>query len=85
MIHVNPVASDGQFTIGFDADGSAGMWPGNMADAIPSVDFGRQEVGAEFSDGSDTWTAVENGDEIAWECGLVWIDADSARRAGGDI
>ncbi len=28
-MHVNPMVSDGQFTIGYDADGRAGQWPGD--------------------------------------------------------
>lgn len=69
-IHVNPVASDGQYTIGYDDNGFAGQWPGNMAETTDY--FMPTHVGSEFSfsDGNEIWVAHDLGGEI------VWMDAE---------
>ncbi len=82
-IHVNPVVSDGQFTIGYDADGVAGQWPGNMAERTDY--FMPARIGAEFSDGNEVWDAAENGDEIVWRDGAGnWTPIAEVLRQYGD-
>lgn len=66
MMHVNPLASDGNFTIGYDADGLAGEWPGNMADMCHPVDFIRARIDKEFSDGAMTYFCVLDGEDTVW-------------------
>lgn len=69
-IHVNPLVSDGNWTIGYDDDGLAGQWPGNMAQTTQDSDFVRAREGAEFHDSNELYVASWDGDEI------VWKDAD---------
>lgn len=63
-MNVTPVASDGQWTIGY-GDGIAGIWPGNWAESVEESEFMKVSSGASFSDGNEVWEAAE-GDEIIW-------------------
>ena len=82
-IHVNPVVSDGAFTIGYDADGVAGQWLGNMSET--TGDFMPARIGSEFSDGNEVWDAAENGDEIVWRDGAGnWTPIRDVLRQYGD-
>lgn len=84
MVHVNPVASDGKVTIGYDADGWAGQWPGNMTET--TNEWGIACSPTEFSDGNAVWTLQERADGV-----LVWADGEGTAyspepllKAGGD-
>lgn len=66
-MHVNPMVSDGQFTIGYDADGVAGQWPGNMAETCKPLDWMPAKIDTEFSDGNEWWTTIEDGGQIVWQ------------------
>lgn len=66
MLHVNPLVSDGSFTIGYDADGVAGQWPGNMAESVESAIFIQAKEGDTFCDGSAEWDAYLDGEELVW-------------------
>lgn len=70
-MHVNPITSDGQFTIGYDADGLAGQWPGNMTQSCETADFMIAREGQTFADGSEEWDAVWASDDT-----LVWRDPE---------
>lgn len=64
-MHVNPVTSDGNYTIGYDDDGVAGQWDGNMTE---TTDYFRpSNDGDEFSTGHEIWICEDDGDgEIVW-------------------
>ena len=85
MMHVNPVASDGAFTIGYDADGVAGQWPGNMTETTSAFDFARARGGATFNDGNEGWDAHEDGGSVVWRDGAGnWEPAQDTLRRYGD-
>jgi len=72
MYEFKPVASDGSFTIGYDADGLAGFIPGNMVDTFEkSSDFQRVREGHEFSDGNETYVAESESDSFGNQV-LFW-------------
>ena len=71
LMHVNPVASDGKFTIGYDADSVTGRWPGNMTETCETKDWLKAKEGDEFHDGSELWDVVATEDDE-----LVWRDGD---------
>jgi hypothetical protein len=52
-MHTNPIASDGQFSIGYDANGVAGQWPGNMTETCRTIDWMPAAIDAEFADGNE--------------------------------
>lgn len=60
-IHVNPVHSDGQWTIGHDDDGLPGQWPGNMEDVCGDKDFMVMRPGMEFCDGNQSYRLDSDG------------------------
>lgn len=66
MMHVNPLVSDGNFTVGYDSDGLAGQWPGNMAESCREVDWMPARLDQEFSDGAMVYFCVLDGDALAW-------------------
>ena len=71
-IHVKPIASDGQTTIGYDDDGLAGQWPGNMTEVCDDRDFSIAREGQIWSDGTEIWDVVaEDGaySELTWRDG----------------
>ncbi len=67
-IHVNPIASDGNTTIGYDDDGLAGMWAGNMAETCDDHEFAMAKEGLEWSDGKELWDVFVEG-ELIWRDG----------------
>lgn len=82
-MHVNPITSNGNLTIGYDADGVAGQWEGNMTET--TADFAPVRLGTEFSDGNETWDAYEDGDEIVWRDGAGnWNAIREVLRQFGD-
>jgi len=60
--NVRPVISDGQYSIGYDADDRAGQWDGNMTETC--TEFRVAKEGDEFSDGSESWRVEDGG----WIC-----------------
>ena len=58
MYEFKVVASDGQWTIGYDADGVAGFIDGNMKDSFEKAsDFQAVREGHEFCDGNENYVA----------------------------
>jgi len=83
-IHVNPVVSDGQWTIGYDDDGRAGLWPGNMTSDCDEKDFIPATLDTEFSVGNETYTCDEHADEIYWvRPDGSWVSIRETLAAGG--
>ena len=67
-IHVDPIASDGNWTIGYDDDGLAGEWPGNMTEITGDRDFMIAKLGNTFSDGNSEYEIVEgNNGVLRWQ------------------
>jgi len=83
-MHVNPVVSDGQFTIGYDADGVAGHWIGNMSETTDY--FIKASDGTLFCDGNEMWDAHDLGDgEIVWrDAEGNWTEVKEVLRQYGD-
>jgi len=73
MCEFKAVASDGQWTIGYDADGVAGFIEGNMADTFQrECDFHRVREGYEFVEGGGAVFVAQteydnNGNQV-----IVW-------------
>ena len=63
-MHVNPVTSDGLYTIGYDADGVAGQWDGNMSETTDY--FRKAQEGDSFCDGNEDWLLIEDMGELVW-------------------
>jgi len=73
MVEFKPVASDGSFTIGYDADGLAGFIPGNMVDTFEkSSDFQRVREGHEFVEGGGATFVAESEYDSFGNQVLVW-------------
>lgn len=72
MYEFNAVASDGIWTIGYDADGVAGIVPGNMKDSFEKAsDFQKVREYHEFCDGNDFYSAEVEYDSFGNEV-LFW-------------
>ena len=72
MYEFNAVASDGIWTIGYDADGLAGIVPGNMKDSFEKAsDFQNVSEHHEFCDGNDFYSAEVEYDSFGNEV-LFW-------------
>ena len=72
MYEFNAVASDGIWTIGYDADGVAGIVPGNMKDSFEKAsDFQNVRENSEFCDGNDFYSAEVEYDSFGNEV-LFW-------------
>lgn len=66
-MHVNPIASNGENSIGYDADGVAGQWPGNMAETCKQSEWIQAGLDSELVDENEWWTTVEDGGRIVWQ------------------
>ena len=65
MYEFKAIASDGELTIGYDADGLAGMVPGNMVTSFEKVcDFRMVCKGREFYDGHYFYVAQQECDSF---------------------
>lgn len=91
MMHVNPVATDGYMTIGYDANGVAGSWPGDMAETCESDEFFQAHydevffVEFESVDESYDLYRTESGD-LVWRDGSCnWTPINEVLRKFGDI
>lgn len=73
MYEFKAVASDGQWTIGYDADGLAGIVPGNMAESFEKAsDFQRVSEGYEFVEGGGSVFVTENEEDSFGNNILFW-------------
>ena len=66
-MHVNPITHDGLSTIGYDADGAPGLWPGIMLESIDYMEWRMQVPGASFVDmDGEIWTLIEREFDEVW-------------------
>ena len=85
-MHVSPLTSDGIFTIGYDADGCAGKWPGNMSESTLSENWVAATEGDTFSDSWGVWDSYIDGEELVWrDPAGNWISPRALLLAYGDI
>ena len=74
MYEFKPVASDGNFTIGYDADGVAGIVTGNMVESFEkSSDFQRVREDAEFHEGGGSVFVAQNEFDSFGNQVLFWV------------
>ena len=69
-MHVNPITHDGLDTIGYDADGVPGRWPGVMLESCETRDWVEYVPGNEFLDMDwAPWTLVARGGDgvLCWQ------------------
>lgn len=91
MIHVNPVATDGDVTIGYDANGVAGYWPGDMSETCESDEFFVAKYDDDFpiefesSEESYDLHKTDSG-EIVWRDGSYnWTPIKDVLKKFGDM
>jgi hypothetical protein len=66
-MHVNPLVSDGRYTIGYDADGLPGIWEGYMLSSIDTHEWHTMHRGARFIDTDDQpWILVAREEDGVW-------------------
>ena len=75
MYEFRPVASDGNFTIGYDADGLAGIVSGNMVESFEkSSDFQSVREGYEFVEGGGSVFIAQNEFDSFGNPVLFWVE-----------
>ena len=65
-MHVNPLYSDGNFTVGYDDDGIAGQWPGNMVSFCEKWDFIPAQEHHVFWDGNEAYHIERRAQTLYW-------------------
>jgi hypothetical protein len=91
MIHVCPVATDGDVTIGYDANGVAGTWPGNMTETCESREFVVAEYDyfslTQFDSVNDCYDlCITDSGELVWRDGAYnWTPIRDVLKKFGDL
>ncbi len=66
-MHVNPITHNGLFTLGYDADGAPGLWPGVMAESCETQEWMPVISGATLLDMDDQiWNLIEREEDEVW-------------------
>ncbi len=71
-MHTNPMTSDGNWTIGYDDDGIAGQWDGNMSESCDDRDFITAQEHHTFHDGTEEYHI-----EVDQNGTLYWANAEN--------